>query len=243
LDKSSPSNPLKAPANQKMKALPPAHLTGGMEAPDGTITKGSFTRGVYTEEQQARLGVDENGKKKGGEEKFDLESEDDDDDDNAGVGADNSQNAASSGATGSTTTPARPTSIKTGLTKGGPSGYAATPGGTRKRWHSFSFIEDVTATMEGPSSFGVQLRGPHVAGKGHEIRGCHVVGFANGKDRAAPGCEAIKIDMTLVEINGEDVTKYSIDRVRELLQGRPITTRWIMFGWEDPCPDTPDLHF
>ena len=47
----------------KVMALPPAHLTGGIEAPAGERTEGSFTRGVYTAEQQARLGVDENGTK------------------------------------------------------------------------------------------------------------------------------------------------------------------------------------
>jgi hypothetical protein len=102
-------------------------------------------------------------------------------------------------------------------------------------------MEEVVVSLEGPSSFGVQLRGPHIAGKGHAVKGCHVVGFAKGKDKASAGCEAIKVDMTLVEINGIDVTSESIDRVRKLLQGRPITTRWIMFNWMDRCPDTPDL--
>jgi putative IMPACT (imprinted ancient) family translation regulator len=40
-------------------------------------------------------------------------------------------------------------------------------------------------------------KGPRVAGKGHAIKRCHVVGFANGKDKASLGCEAIKVDMTL----------------------------------------------
>jgi len=46
-----------------MKALPPAYLTGGIEPPLGTKDMGSFTRKVYTPEQQARLSVSENGKK------------------------------------------------------------------------------------------------------------------------------------------------------------------------------------
>ena len=51
-------------SNKKVQVLPPAHLLpNGMEAPAGTKDMGSFTRGVYTSEQQARLGVDEDGKK------------------------------------------------------------------------------------------------------------------------------------------------------------------------------------
>eukprot|EP00750_Incisomonas_marina_P000030 INCI10017.1.p1 GENE.INCI10017.1~~INCI10017.1.p1 ORF type:complete len:506 (-),score=119.02 INCI10017.1:1580-3097(-) len=41
--------------------LPPAHITGGIEPPQGEKNNGSFTTRVYTAEQQARLGVDENG--------------------------------------------------------------------------------------------------------------------------------------------------------------------------------------
>jgi len=52
-----------APVPQAVQALPPAHLTGGMEAPAGTTDMGSCVRGVDTAEQQARLGVDENGDK------------------------------------------------------------------------------------------------------------------------------------------------------------------------------------
>jgi hypothetical protein len=48
-----------------VKVLPPAHLTGGMEAPAGEKTVGSSIHAFYTEEQQARLGVDENGDKVG----------------------------------------------------------------------------------------------------------------------------------------------------------------------------------
>ena len=40
----------------------PAWLRGKMEAPAGEHTEGGFTRGVFTAEQQARLGVDENGR-------------------------------------------------------------------------------------------------------------------------------------------------------------------------------------
>jgi len=39
--------------------------------------------------------------------------------------------------------------------------------------------------------------------------------------------------MSLVEINGKDVTNESIDTVREHLQERPITTRWILFDHID----------
>ena len=39
----------------------PAWLRGEMEAPAGTRTEAGFTRGVFTPEQQQRLGVDENG--------------------------------------------------------------------------------------------------------------------------------------------------------------------------------------
>lgn len=41
--------------------LPPAWLSGGIEAPAGERDMGGFTRAVYTDEQQARLNVDENG--------------------------------------------------------------------------------------------------------------------------------------------------------------------------------------
>ena len=52
-----------APATKAVQALPPAHLTGGMEAPAGMRDMGTSVRGVYTAEQQTRLGVDENGQK------------------------------------------------------------------------------------------------------------------------------------------------------------------------------------
>ena len=45
-----------------MQALPPAHLTGGIEAPAGIKDMGTYKRGVYTDEQQQRLGVDQDGK-------------------------------------------------------------------------------------------------------------------------------------------------------------------------------------
>ena len=46
-----------------VKALPPPWLTGQMEAPAGTKDMGGWTRGVFTAEQQARLGVTEEGQK------------------------------------------------------------------------------------------------------------------------------------------------------------------------------------
>merc|ERR1712166_373209 len=52
-----------AQAPKAVQALPPAHLTGGMEAPAGTKDMGTSVRGVYTAEQQARLCVDEDGQK------------------------------------------------------------------------------------------------------------------------------------------------------------------------------------
>jgi hypothetical protein len=50
-------------AEGQVQALPPAHLTGGIEAPAGEKNMGSSIQACYTEEQQARLGVDENGEK------------------------------------------------------------------------------------------------------------------------------------------------------------------------------------
>ena len=47
-----------------VQALPPAWVTGGIEAPAGTKDMGGWTAAVYTAEQQARLGVDEQGNKK-----------------------------------------------------------------------------------------------------------------------------------------------------------------------------------
>jgi hypothetical protein len=44
--------------------LGPAWTRGEIEAPAGEKDMGSFTVAVYTEEQQQRLNVDENGKKK-----------------------------------------------------------------------------------------------------------------------------------------------------------------------------------
>ena len=52
-----------AAPEKQVQALPPAHLTGGMEAPVGVRNEGSYTRSFYTEEQQLRLSVDEDGKK------------------------------------------------------------------------------------------------------------------------------------------------------------------------------------
>ena len=48
-----------APGN--VKVLPPPWLRGEMEAPAGEKDMGGWTRGVFTPEQQTRLGVDENG--------------------------------------------------------------------------------------------------------------------------------------------------------------------------------------
>merc|ERR1740130_234341 len=52
-----------AEADGNMQALPPAWLTGGVEAPAGEKDMGGWTSRIYTAEQQARLGVDESGKK------------------------------------------------------------------------------------------------------------------------------------------------------------------------------------
>jgi hypothetical protein len=52
-----------AASADRVKALPPPWLTGQMEAPAGTKDMGGWTRGVFTAEQQARLGVTEEGQK------------------------------------------------------------------------------------------------------------------------------------------------------------------------------------
>jgi|TARA_B110000208_G_C11371288_1_gene285057 hypothetical protein len=104
-----------------------------------------------------------------------------------------------------------------------------------------AFLNETTIRFTGKESFGVNLKGPHIAGNGHAVKGCHIVGFTTEKRK--DGCEKLVEDMTLVEINGEDVTKESIDNVREKLSGRPITTKWILFELLEPCPDTPEIHF
>jgi len=48
---------------ENVKVLPPPWLRGKMEAPAGEKDMGGWTRGVFTPEQQGRLGVDENGAK------------------------------------------------------------------------------------------------------------------------------------------------------------------------------------
>eukprot|EP00445_Apocalathium_hangoei_P037753 CAMPEP_0203947588 /NCGR_PEP_ID=MMETSP0359-20131031/82504_1 /ASSEMBLY_ACC=CAM_ASM_000338 /TAXON_ID=268821 /ORGANISM="Scrippsiella Hangoei, Strain SHTV-5" /LENGTH=56 /DNA_ID=CAMNT_0050879021 /DNA_START=1 /DNA_END=168 /DNA_ORIENTATION=+ len=45
-------------------AVGPAYTRGHIEPNAGTKNMGTFTIGVYTAEQQARLGVDESGNKK-----------------------------------------------------------------------------------------------------------------------------------------------------------------------------------
>jgi hypothetical protein len=52
-----------AAAEGKTKALPPAWLSGSIEKPAGERNHGTYTSLYYTEEQQARLGVDEEGHK------------------------------------------------------------------------------------------------------------------------------------------------------------------------------------
>lgn len=52
-----------AESSEKRRALPPAWLSGGIEKPAGEKNHGTHKSLVYTEEQQARLGVDENGHK------------------------------------------------------------------------------------------------------------------------------------------------------------------------------------
>ena len=111
---------------------------------------------------------------------------------------------------------------------------------SRKRWHTHHYIEETIITFTDKETFGIRLKGPEKAGGGHEVYGCHVVAFTSQERK--PKCENIQIDMSLVEINGKDVTNESIDTVREHLQERPITTRWILFDHIDQCPDTPDLH-
>ena len=109
----------------------------------------------------------------------------------------------------------------------------------RKRWHSMAYLNETTIKFEGTESFGALLKGHEIAGHGHEIKGCHIVGFTT--DTRNPGCEGLKDDMTIVEINGKDVTKCSIDKVRAMLSGRPITTHWVLFENIEQCPDTPDV--
>ena len=52
-----------SPNASGVKALPPPWLTGQMEAPAGTKDMGGWTKAVFTAEQQARLGVNEEGQK------------------------------------------------------------------------------------------------------------------------------------------------------------------------------------
>lgn len=42
----------------------PAWIMGDIEAPKGEKNMGTWTRGIYTKEQQERLGVDEDGNPK-----------------------------------------------------------------------------------------------------------------------------------------------------------------------------------
>ena len=109
----------------------------------------------------------------------------------------------------------------------------------RKRWHSMAYLNETTIKFEGTESFGAMLRGHEIAGHGHEVKGCHIVGFTS--ETRNPGCEGLKDDMTIVEINGKDVTHCSIDEVRAMLSGRPITTHWVLFENIEKCPDTPDV--
>jgi len=51
------------PYGSAVGGQPPAWVTGGIEAPAGEKDMGSFTIGIYTEEQQKRLNVDETGRK------------------------------------------------------------------------------------------------------------------------------------------------------------------------------------
>ena len=105
----------------------------------------------------------------------------------------------------------------------------------------------MTIVFDGKERFGVNLKGPQVQGtegqvkEYHRIVGCHIVAFTTEKRQ--PKCEGLMLDMSLVEINGKDVTGLSIDDVKALLQGRPIETRWILFALIKRCPDTPDVTF
>mmetsp|Transcript_63054 Transcript_63054/g.133097 ORF Transcript_63054/g.133097 Transcript_63054/m.133097 type:complete len:648 (+) Transcript_63054:139-2082(+) len=56
--------PAPVPAPAKCGAIGPAWTRGEIEKPAGTKNMGTYTIGVYTEEQQARLGVDEFGQKR-----------------------------------------------------------------------------------------------------------------------------------------------------------------------------------
>ena len=51
------------PAAGRCGAVGPAWTRGEIEAPAGTKDMGGWTAGVYTPEQQARLGVDESGER------------------------------------------------------------------------------------------------------------------------------------------------------------------------------------
>ena len=53
----------KTAALSSAKALPPPWITGQMEAPAGTKDMGGWTKAIFTAEQQARLGVNEEGQK------------------------------------------------------------------------------------------------------------------------------------------------------------------------------------
>jgi hypothetical protein len=144
-------------------------------------------------------------------------------------------------------TPAKNSSLTPGFKKGTnnrsalrirSSGALSTPR-NKKRWHTHAYIEETTIVFDSKEDrFGVKLKGPEIAGKGHEILGCHVFSV----EQRQPKCEGLKIDMTLVEIDGVDVTNESIDVVRSKLQNRPLTTRWILFEMHQSCPDTPEIY-
>ena len=57
-------DPLGRAADRQHMALGPAWTRGEIEKPAGTKDMGSWTAAVYTDEQQARLGVDAEGKPK-----------------------------------------------------------------------------------------------------------------------------------------------------------------------------------
>ena len=144
-------------------------------------------------------------------------------------------------------TPAKNSSLTPGFKKGTnnrsalrirSSGALSTPR-NKKRWHTHAYIEETTIVFDSKEDrFGVKLKGPEIAGNGHEILGCHVFSV----EQRQPKCEGLKIDMTLVEIDGVDVTNESIDVVRSKLLNRPLTTRWILFELLQTCPDTPEIY-
>ena len=135
--------------------------------------------------------------------------------------------------------PCTPIRTDRGMSRSDSQSSTSTPR-SRKRWHTHHYIEETIITFTDKETFGIRLKGPEKAGDGHEVYGCHVVAFTSLERK--PKCEKLQLDMSLVEINGKDVTNESIDTVREHLQERPITTRWILFDHIDQCHDTPDLH-